>query len=94
MPWCTRCDRWFNTQRALEQHEDNSSNHHICHPCNVDFLSAWALVQHYVQSKRHAYCQQCDEHFESFAELYEHYDDAHWWCRECNQVCIFIASCG
>ena len=88
MAWCDRCDRWFASERALEQHEDNSSMHHICRPCNKDFLSEEALIQHYVQSTRHAYCQGCDEHFDSFGELYEHFDDAHYWCNLCSQVHI------
>ncbi|KAI0698767.1 hypothetical protein C8Q76DRAFT_771882 [Earliella scabrosa] len=86
MPECERCDRWFNTERALEQHKDNSSMHHICYPCDRDFPTATGLTQHYIQSPRHAYCRWCDDHFSSFQDLYDHYDDAHWYCNLCDST--------
>lgn len=31
MAFCGRCDRWFGSERALEQHKDDSNMHHICY---------------------------------------------------------------
>ncbi|KAI0325435.1 hypothetical protein GY45DRAFT_1364490 [Cubamyces sp. BRFM 1775] len=86
MAWCDRCDRFFSSEHALWQHEQDSNMHHICYKCNKDFTSAWALIQHYTQSPRHPYCQRCDEHFDDYEELYDHYEDAHWYCRPCNTI--------
>ncbi|RPD63533.1 hypothetical protein L227DRAFT_543513 [Lentinus tigrinus ALCF2SS1-6] len=86
MPECVRCDRWFNTQRALEQHQDTSSRHHICWPCNKDFPTAQGLHEHYVQSPRHAFFRFCDEHFEDNQELNDHYQEEHWPCGACNLI--------
>ncbi|KAI0758801.1 hypothetical protein C8Q74DRAFT_1209351 [Fomes fomentarius] len=85
MPECERCDRWFNTDRALEQHRDNSSMHHICYRCDRDFTTAVGLIQHYIQSTRHPYCRWCDDHFDDFEELDDHYEDAHWYCDACDR---------
>ena len=86
MPRCDRCDRWFKNERALEQHKDDSSMHHICYDCNKDFTSNLALIQHFTQSPRHQYCRSCDEHFDDWDDLYDHYDEEHYYCRICNQV--------
>ncbi|PIL25652.1 transcription factor [Ganoderma sinense ZZ0214-1] len=86
MPRCDRCDRWFRTAQALEQHKDDSSMHHICYDCNKDFALNTALIQHFTQSPRHHYCRSCDEHFDDWDDLYDHYDEAHYYCRICNQV--------
>ena len=86
MSFCSRCDRYFVSDRALEQHTENSSAHHICYSCNKDFASRHALIQHWVQSPRHDYCQRCDEHFDDEDELEEHYDDEHFRCRSCGKV--------
>ncbi|KAI0743128.1 hypothetical protein C8Q80DRAFT_1192899 [Daedaleopsis nitida] len=85
MPECERCDRWFNPERALEQHKDNSAGHNICYPCDRDFTTHRGLIQHYTQSLRHAYCQYCDEHFDDFDDLHEHYEEEHHWCDLCNK---------
>ncbi|KAM5541067.1 hypothetical protein V8D89_005378 [Ganoderma adspersum] len=86
MPRCDSCDRWFKNERALEQHKDDSSMHHICHDCNKDFASNMALIQHFTQSPRHHYCRSCDEHFHDWDDLYDHYDEEHYYCSICNQV--------
>ena len=86
MSYCERCSRWFKSVKAREQHRDDSNMHHICYSCNKDFASASSLIQHYTQSRRHNYCGTCEEHFDDLDELHEHYDDAHYWCRICNEV--------
>ncbi|KAH9915944.1 uncharacterized protein BXZ73DRAFT_106010 [Epithele typhae] len=86
MPECYPCDRWFNSEQALEQHLENSSAHNYCSSCERDFASSGALEQHYSQSKRHAYCRECEEHFGDFEDLYEHYADEHIWCESCHKL--------
>ncbi|KAI0067208.1 hypothetical protein BV25DRAFT_1867740 [Artomyces pyxidatus] len=78
MAYCPRCDRYFPHDRALEQHEENSSNHNIC--CGTDFSSALGLKEHYVQSPRHHYCQYCDRHFGSENGFLNHMEAVHWYC--------------
>ncbi|RPD70229.1 hypothetical protein L226DRAFT_539082 [Lentinus tigrinus ALCF2SS1-7] len=86
MAHCERCDRWFKTAWALQQHKDDSGQHHVCDACELDFASAPALAQHYAQSARHPYCQRCEELFDDWEDLYEHYGDAHHYCDKCNRV--------
>ncbi|KAI0633176.1 hypothetical protein C8Q77DRAFT_1059001 [Trametes polyzona] len=86
MAYCARCERNFVSERALEQHKDDSSRHHICHECNKDFASSTALTQHYTQSPRHPFCKDCDELFDDWDELYEHYDEEHYYCDLCNML--------
>ncbi|KAI0937982.1 hypothetical protein AcV7_003301 [Taiwanofungus camphoratus] len=86
MAYCDRCDRYFTNDRALQQHEENSSMHNICHRCQKDFSSEWGLTQHYVQSPIHHYCQRCDDHFRSAHDLTSHYEDVHYYCQICNSV--------
>ncbi|OSX58594.1 hypothetical protein POSPLADRAFT_1152612 [Postia placenta MAD-698-R-SB12] len=84
MAYCERCQRWFGSERALQQHEENSSMHHLCDSCDRDFVSEHALIQHYVQSTRHHYCQRCDEHYSSQGNLDSHFESSHYWCPACN----------
>ncbi|KAI0920684.1 hypothetical protein AcV5_010359 [Taiwanofungus camphoratus] len=89
MAYCDRCDRYFTNDRALQQHEENSSMHNICHRCQKDFSSEWGLTQHYVQSPIHHYCQRCDDHFRSAHDLTSHYEDVHYYCQICNSIFDF-----
>ncbi|KAF7800183.1 hypothetical protein EIP86_011430 [Pleurotus ostreatoroseus] len=86
MPHCFRCDRWFGSERALDQHLENSSAHHICYACDKDFTTAQGLDQHYTQSPRHYYCRHCEEHFDDDDELEEHYEEVHWYCSSCSKI--------
>ncbi|OJT12099.1 hypothetical protein TRAPUB_11351 [Trametes pubescens] len=96
MAFCGRCDRWFGSERALEQHKDDSNMHHICYECDKDFTSARALEQHEFQSSRHPSCEQCRILFDDWDDLYEHYDDEHHYCDICNKpfVKLFDSSRG
>jgi len=86
MPYCDRCDRHFVNWRALEQHKENSSYHHICFDCDdKDFPTRSGLEQHWDQSSQHSYCRICDEHFDDEDELEDHYDDNHHYCRSCGK---------
>ncbi|KAI0651011.1 hypothetical protein C8Q79DRAFT_899889 [Trametes meyenii] len=86
MAFCDRCDRWFSSERALEQHEADSNMHHICYECRRDFTTALSLKQHYVQSPRHPYCQDCENLFDDLEELYDHYQEDHHYCDICNMI--------
>ena len=90
MPYCDRCDRSFRSWPALQQHLDNSSNHHICDNCDLDFSTDWALTQHYVQSPHHHYCQRCDEDFDDDDDLKTHYEDEHHYCGICEKVSLYL----
>ncbi|CAK5263914.1 unnamed protein product [Mycena citricolor] len=85
MAYCDRCDRYFQSPYALDQHRADSGAHNICDDCEIDFTTWNGLEQHYVQSRRHHYCQRCDEHFDDEDELEEHYDDSHYYCSRCRR---------
>ncbi|KAI0791144.1 hypothetical protein C8Q75DRAFT_759659 [Abortiporus biennis] len=86
MAYCSRCDRFFGTDRALEQHEANSPRHNICSDCEIDFTTETGLIQHFVQSPNHHYCQRCEDHFDDEYDLEEHYREAHYYCETCEKI--------
>ena len=92
MPYCERCEKYFWHNRALWQHEEDSSRHHLCRPCNNDFTTWTSLKQHYVQSRWHAYCQLCNELFDSDSDesLEDHEDEEHYPCRSCDIVRVLF----
>lgn len=92
MSYCDRCDRWFTSSRALEQHLENSSLHHYCWQHHKDFTSRHGLIEHWKQSPYHHYCDRCNEHFSSTEDLDEHDDDEHFPCPDCNMVRVLTAS--
>ncbi|TBU45968.1 hypothetical protein BD309DRAFT_989174 [Dichomitus squalens] len=72
MAYCSRCNRSFKSEHALQQHKDDSNMHHICYKCNKDFASNAALW--------------CDEHFDDSRELNDHYEEEHFKCDICNLI--------
>jgi hypothetical protein len=44
--YCDRCRRFFPSIAALQQHIDNSPEHHICYKCNFDGVTADSLTEH------------------------------------------------
>lgn len=80
MAYCSRCDRYFVHEQALDQHIRASSAHYVCDDCDKDFSSWTGLQQHYVQSPRHHYCQRCDRHFSTYNGLMNHCDAVHYFC--------------
>ena len=86
MIYCNRCDRSFKNSVALNQHQQNSSNHHICDDCDLDFLTWGDLREHYIQSPHHAYCQRCDEMFDDDTALISHYHEDHAYCESCKRI--------
>ncbi|KAG2035683.1 hypothetical protein BDR03DRAFT_961879 [Suillus americanus] len=85
---CDRCNRYFSSRSAYNQHIRYSSNHWKCqhgHP-EADFKSLRALKEHYVQSPHHPCCQYCNVHFNSPLVLQDHYEEYHAYCSSCNKV--------
>ncbi|KAG1886219.1 hypothetical protein F4604DRAFT_68831 [Suillus subluteus] len=85
---CYRCNRYFNSRSAYNQHVRDSRNHWKCqygHP-GADFKSWRGLKEHYVQSPHHPYCQYCNVHFDSSLELQDHCEGNHAYCNTCNKV--------
>ncbi|OCK82209.1 hypothetical protein K432DRAFT_324652, partial [Lepidopterella palustris CBS 459.81] len=58
-PECDRCDRSFGSQRALQQHIDDSSRHHICKICNYDADGRSDLLEHWRDVGCVKVCQGC-----------------------------------
>ena len=48
---------------ALQSHIDNSSYHHLCDDCDLDFYTAEDLDDHDVDV--HNMCTECDTYFDS-----------------------------
>ncbi|KAF9019618.1 hypothetical protein BDZ89DRAFT_1072869 [Hymenopellis radicata] len=88
MAYCDRCQRYFQTSRALDEHERHSGNHHICNDCGLDFSTWVGLKEHYVQSPRHSYCQPCNTLFPSDQSLKTHYHSQHHYCEKCNKLFV------
>ena len=86
MAFCSRCNRYFGSQNAFEQHRGNSGAHNICYDCNLDFSTSESLIDHYTDSNSHDYCAECDEHFEDGDELREHDEEVHNYCGICGKV--------
>ncbi|KAI0074718.1 hypothetical protein K474DRAFT_1685632 [Panus rudis PR-1116 ss-1] len=85
MAYCERCHQCFNSERALTQHEENSSHHHVCYTCHKDYTCRSDITAHWGRSSAHSYCVDCDQHFDSGGLLNDHYEDAHWFCSPCFQ---------
>jgi len=86
MAWCDRCDRWFRSDYALDQHIRDSSAHWMCWTCDRDFTNREALTQHQKNSSRHSWCDgdgsECGV-FDSQEGMIEHCEEAHWFCVKC-----------
>ncbi|EIW87169.1 hypothetical protein CONPUDRAFT_96469 [Coniophora puteana RWD-64-598 SS2] len=86
MAYCERCERPFNSQRALDQHIEDSSSHWLCSQCDKDFETHNARLQHFVNSREHSYCRECEEDFDDDEERDQHMEDEHWWCSNHDKV--------
>ncbi|KAF8204120.1 hypothetical protein BJ912DRAFT_941995 [Pholiota molesta] len=84
--YCDRCDRYFNSWNAYDQHLANSARHNECIDCNLDFTTWNGLKEHWVQSPHHSYCQYCGTHFDYDDDLDDHYTNAHDFCQSCRIV--------
>ncbi|KZT03219.1 uncharacterized protein LAESUDRAFT_814855 [Laetiporus sulphureus 93-53] len=89
MAYCERCERYFSSEPALEQHKDDSNAHHslvhhYCQRCDDHFDSHNDLISHYEED--HDYCKTCNLLFKNAAGLHEHNRQSHWYCVDCRQV--------
>jgi hypothetical protein len=86
MAYCDRCERRFPSERALEQHKDNSNAHWLCDDCDLDFGSFYGRQEHYKQSRNHHYCKECDRLFNFEESKIQHMEAKHWYCRAHDRV--------
>ncbi|KAI0107137.1 heterokaryon incompatibility protein-domain-containing protein [Nemania sp. FL0031] len=88
MPYCTRCDRQFQSEGALNQHIRASSFHYFCARCQRDFGSSRAKQQHIMDSPNHHVCFECvpERDFSAQGSLEKHRVDAHNLCTKCRLV--------
>jgi hypothetical protein len=92
MAYCDRCERSFTSDRALEQHKEDSDAHWPCDDCDLDFGSSYARDEHYRQSPNHHYCRDCDRLFNSEESKIQHMEAKHWYCRVHDRVSNSIAT--
>ncbi|PGH00146.1 hypothetical protein GX51_05959 [Blastomyces parvus] len=89
---CIPCNRRFKSERALEQHIQDSPAHAVsynCISCNRSFNSGNALEQHTRDSHPVQYhCNSCNRSFNSENALEQHTRDSHpvqYNCNSCNR---------
>ncbi|CAH0027312.1 unnamed protein product [Clonostachys rhizophaga] len=72
MDWapCSRCDRYFNSPSAMEQHIRDSPKHNLCGACNDDFELREDLEEHC--EYWHDYCRDDNRFFDSAEDLDQH----------------------
>ncbi|KAF8251394.1 hypothetical protein K440DRAFT_647686 [Wilcoxina mikolae CBS 423.85] len=94
MPQCYPCDRYFSTQRALDQHLENSSAHAVvyeCETCNRCFSTEHAAGQHMNALDHWApsyECDTCTNVFTSQSAADRHMNlNGHWkhYCHDCER---------
>ncbi|KAA1109560.1 hypothetical protein PGT21_035453 [Puccinia graminis f. sp. tritici] len=81
-PAYTCCGSNFYDHPDYEHHLLNSSRHHYCQPCGIDFRSARAKQAHLAQSDQHQFCQLCQSDVGS--NLRAHCQQSHVQCQKCN----------
>ncbi|KIX01700.1 uncharacterized protein Z518_09426 [Rhinocladiella mackenziei CBS 650.93] len=59
--WCTRCERLFVSPAARNAHVANSSRHHICDRCDLDFPTFRQHRGHDISV--HHLCTECGQEF-------------------------------
>jgi hypothetical protein len=60
-PYCSPCGRTFPSQRALQQHYDDSASHHRCQDCGFDGSTWEKLLEHCRKTQHRVVCQGCDD---------------------------------
>ncbi|WDK14846.1 hypothetical protein CGRA01v4_06127 [Colletotrichum graminicola] len=102
---CESCDRYFNSQRSVEQHMDalghwaDSASDEPQHYCDFDacsevFDNEEDLRQHEVEE--HFYCDPCDRGFQDLNSINMHrngkqHRGKNASCRFCNASCVTAA---
>ena len=90
MAYCDRCERQFTSNRALEQHEEDSNAHWLCHDCGLDFASFYDRQEHHIHN--HYYCKECDRLFDLEESKIDHMAAWHLYCRLHDKVSNSIPS--
>ncbi|RDW74148.1 hypothetical protein BP5796_07590 [Coleophoma crateriformis] len=79
---CGPCDRFFDSDKALQQHVQDAPAHapsFNCRPCDRSFSNEKALQQHLQDAPAHVpsfNCEPCDRSFSSDEALQQHLRDA------------------
>jgi len=61
MAYCSRCERTFSSQRAIQQHYNDSASHNQCEVCGFDGSTWEELLQHHRKTQHRIVCQGCDD---------------------------------
>jgi hypothetical protein len=94
MPWCDPCDRFFPTERGLQQHLDNSSAHaysYECETCTRTFATERACNQHMNELDHWEPTYECETCTATFSTQYacdRHMDISRHrrhYCYECQR---------
>lgn len=59
--YCFRCERTFSSQKAIQQHFDNSASHYQCNVCVFDGYAREELLQHYRKTQHRIVCDGCND---------------------------------
>jgi transcription elongation factor Elf1 len=81
--WCERCERLFSSSAAIDVHRKDSSNHHLCWHCGLDYASHEARRLHMFAD--HFQCGECSVTKHSSAQLLRHMEEAHHYCSQCQR---------
>ncbi|RWQ94964.1 hypothetical protein C8Q69DRAFT_468409 [Paecilomyces variotii] len=83
--WCPPCQRFFNSQYALDCHRKSSSRHEWCARCRRYFSTPSAKAAHIRDSAAHNVCWKCPVplDFISYDQLQTHRVSDHHLCRPC-----------
>ena len=80
--------RVFSDNRALEPHEQHSSNHWTCDKCGLDVPIFIGLNRHYIKCQKHHYCGQHDKVSALNAPVIDlaAEEDSYTYCRSSNHI--------
>ncbi|KAF2467707.1 uncharacterized protein BDR25DRAFT_266704 [Lindgomyces ingoldianus] len=59
--YCSRCEREFPSQQALQQHYNDSASHYRCEICGFDGSTWDKWIGHHRKTKHRVVCQGCDD---------------------------------
>ena len=68
---CFECDKKFQDEKDLMNHEDEHEKPHKCEKCDKKFLFSWALKKH-EKAHKNFKCCVCGKRFELQGQLKSH----------------------
>lgn len=81
--WCGRCARLFVSQAARKSHITDSSFHHVCWLCKLDYAGRDEYDEHMI--KNHNQCLRCARRETSSQGLRRHMEVVHHYCSACER---------